>query len=1310
MEPYRGLQPYTEEYEEYFFGRDAERAILIDKILSDKLTLLFSATGVGKSSLLQAAVMPELKRPAQENLDVVYYKDWITSPLTGLKQKLLEVLQERGKIDTELTIDENLSLKEFLHICATFASEPLVVILDQFEEFFRYQHYTDIFNPFIVQLSEAIRDRDTSVTFLISMREDFALNLNAFKEYLSTTLFENYYRLEKLNIQEAREAINKPVEKMGFSYEKGLLEELLKDLADQEREGRIGGQKVLISENAPSFVEPPNVQIVCTQLWEFEKANPNGVIRSKTYNERGGPKGFINSYFESVITAFSSSEKQLASKAFDHLVTPRGTKMAYPVKDLSQMLKVDEHDLDSVLAKLEKARVLRSQSRKGVIWYELYHDFFSGIIHQWNDAYKTKQRNKHSFIGAGITVVVLLLFFAAYNIIPNLTNYHFRLSVKELSDQIELYRGKAKSLDIAHLQRYKAEIRYKRDQIEPDKLFIEKPITNYDDLNLELIEQFPIVKRVLAYWKAGKIDKALELMDKSISRNDMTRTKAVIDLLTGFRSQKSFEVLKKYLAPSEDVSIRTHIISTMGYTQFAGVTDCLIPLLKDQNSDLRGISAVALGQLGGSEAMDPLVELLKDRNPYVRENAAWALGRVGNNERISSLLIELLKDQNLNVKKNAAIALGQLGSDEAIDQLVELLKDQDWNVRNRAMEALVQIGSKKAEDSLLELLKDEILVARSSAASVLGRLDSNKAVGPLVELLEDKNWNVRFNAAWALGQLDNEKAIDSLEILLKDPDEYVRRSAVAALGQLGSSKTAKLVVESLKDQDECVRQWAITTLGQFGSSKALRPLVEFLKDQKFYVRSSAATALGQIGNSEAVEPLIELLQDPELSVRRNAAEALGQLGSSRAVEPLIELLQDPELSVRRSAAGALGQLGSEAAVEPLVVLLQDPDLSVRRSAAGALGQLGSEAAVEPLVVLLQDPDLSVRHSAAEALGQLGSGKAVELLIELLQDPDVSVRRNAVEAIGQLGSNEAVELMIELLQDPEASVRRNAVEALGQLGSSEVVGLLLQLLKKQNQYRYNDVRDSVAEALGQLGSEQAVQQLIARLTDENADVRSNAAKALGQLGSDEAVEPLMMLLKDQGEDVRERAALALGKLSAGKAIDSLKKFYNKESQAKLAVASALLSLEQEDGLEFLQEKSKSGKVKERKEVTEVLGEAPSEQGNVLLIAMINDENADVKIQAITSLGRAQAVSSLPYLHKLLEDPNPKIRKAGVEALGEIASLESVDFLRETALNTEERVTIRIAAIEGLEKIDTEEAVAALIEVLEKADKHYHYKQP
>ncbi|SDZ75568.1 hypothetical protein SAMN05660964_00148 [Thiothrix caldifontis] len=76
--PYPGLRPYHEDEQDKFFGRDADAEVLIDKVLTNRLTLLFAASGVGKSSLLQAAVIPRLKSPSGENLDVVYHIDWVS--------------------------------------------------------------------------------------------------------------------------------------------------------------------------------------------------------------------------------------------------------------------------------------------------------------------------------------------------------------------------------------------------------------------------------------------------------------------------------------------------------------------------------------------------------------------------------------------------------------------------------------------------------------------------------------------------------------------------------------------------------------------------------------------------------------------------------------------------------------------------------------------------------------------------------------------------------------------------------------------------------------------------------------------------------------------------------------------------------------------------------------------------------------------------------------------------------------------------------------------------------------------------------
>ena len=443
---------------------------------------------------------------------------------------------------------QGISLKKFFRLCATFASDPLVVILNQFEEFFQYQKYRENFIPFIEEFSQCISDRQAPVVFLISMREDFALELNIFKNYLLATPFENYFRLEKLKEQAAKDALSLPVERCGFRYEDELLNALLKDLAERDKVARLGTSPEEWGKEIPAYVEPPYLQIVCTQLWELEEKNPDKKIRMAVYKEKGRAKGFVDNYFHDVMNKFSLPEKKIASLAFNHLVTPRGTKMAYPVKELASLLREEEKDLENVLEKLRKSRILRSQKREGVIWYELYHDIFSDIISDWNEKFKAKQRfRRAAFVSAAVIILFVVLFFF-YDIITNYTSHYIRLSAKAgISDTIEVYHGKLGTLDIGNLHRYRAETVYQRHQVEPDKLFGEKQVGDFADLNNELMGHLPLLERISAYWHSGETGKALKLAGDSISGSDIQRTEQAIALITGFGSIKSYKLLKERL-------------------------------------------------------------------------------------------------------------------------------------------------------------------------------------------------------------------------------------------------------------------------------------------------------------------------------------------------------------------------------------------------------------------------------------------------------------------------------------------------------------------------------------------------------------------------------------------------------------------------------------------------------------------------------------------------------------------------------------------------------------------------------------------
>src|SRR6516164_2016349 len=59
--PWLGLDPFTEEVREYFFGRDAEVRDLFQRVVHKPLTVLFGRSGLGKTSLIQAALVPRLR-------------------------------------------------------------------------------------------------------------------------------------------------------------------------------------------------------------------------------------------------------------------------------------------------------------------------------------------------------------------------------------------------------------------------------------------------------------------------------------------------------------------------------------------------------------------------------------------------------------------------------------------------------------------------------------------------------------------------------------------------------------------------------------------------------------------------------------------------------------------------------------------------------------------------------------------------------------------------------------------------------------------------------------------------------------------------------------------------------------------------------------------------------------------------------------------------------------------------------------------------------------------------------------------------
>ena len=103
--PYVGLTPFSEKDAEFFFGRTADIEIVATNLRAAPLTVFYGSSGVGKSSLLNAGVVPYLRRMSTASTPpgeppeylLVSLRDWANDPVQGLKNRIADAVSDAVK-------------------------------------------------------------------------------------------------------------------------------------------------------------------------------------------------------------------------------------------------------------------------------------------------------------------------------------------------------------------------------------------------------------------------------------------------------------------------------------------------------------------------------------------------------------------------------------------------------------------------------------------------------------------------------------------------------------------------------------------------------------------------------------------------------------------------------------------------------------------------------------------------------------------------------------------------------------------------------------------------------------------------------------------------------------------------------------------------------------------------------------------------------------------------------------------------------------------------------------------------------------
>ena len=291
--PFKGLQAFSESDVARFFGRDRIVTDLVRRLSGDRRLIgLIGASGSGKSSILQAGLIPAIRKGAVGDPE-----NWLIAqmvpgarPFTELEAALLRSTLDAPDSLAELLDHAEDGLQRAALRMLPGGSGRLLLVIDQFEELFTLVESEAERGRFIRNLEVALSDPHGRIVVVIALRADFydrPLEYVGFAGLLS----EGVVNTMPLTPDELEAAAEQPAALAGMQLETTLLARLLTDVA-----GQSGGL--------------PLFQYALTELFDRRSGD---LLTAEVYDDMGGVQGAITRRAEDLFQMFDPDEQEAAS-------------------------------------------------------------------------------------------------------------------------------------------------------------------------------------------------------------------------------------------------------------------------------------------------------------------------------------------------------------------------------------------------------------------------------------------------------------------------------------------------------------------------------------------------------------------------------------------------------------------------------------------------------------------------------------------------------------------------------------------------------------------------------------------------------------------------------------------------------------------------------------------------------------------------------------------------------------------------------------------------------------------------------------
>ncbi|MFO1049683.1 MAG: toll/interleukin-1 receptor domain-containing protein [Geminicoccaceae bacterium] len=312
--PYRGLLAFREEDAGLFFGREAEVAGLVDRIRRQPLLTLVGRSGSGKSSVIQAGLIPALRRGADGCRWAVVTLRPGDAPLHALVRAFdpppadLAPLEATARTERQVELfreDSRLlaaHVRELLAAAEERGTDRLLLYVDQWEELYTQAVRTADADRFIDLLLHAAAASPCTVA--LSVRADFYGDLLR-HDGLAAAVPAGLVNLGPLGREDLALAIEQPARAVGLAVDRPLTETLLSAVAEDS--GKL-----------------PLLQYALKQTWQQSRRRdpPDARLSLDDYGNAGGIDGAIARTADEVYARLDGAAQAAARRLFVSLVTP----------------------------------------------------------------------------------------------------------------------------------------------------------------------------------------------------------------------------------------------------------------------------------------------------------------------------------------------------------------------------------------------------------------------------------------------------------------------------------------------------------------------------------------------------------------------------------------------------------------------------------------------------------------------------------------------------------------------------------------------------------------------------------------------------------------------------------------------------------------------------------------------------------------------------------------------------------------------------------------------------------------------------